>query len=572
MTDLFVTRYLGIDFGTSNSVMSYMDYRKEDGKLVPNAANPTMVMFEQCNSYVPTLIMEPGNGKEGTKNDIWLYGWEAENLYNSYFQNLLRSEFKMDLLDPKKRDKAINLTNLFISYMLSKYSDSFSTVQNTTIESTNVYVSYPVKWPYDLKEITIKATKEAVKKANIKNASVKGMDEPSAAMQYWLSTNTKEIGKIRDNIGIGDKINVMLLDMGAGTTDIVVFKWTIGSDSAHEILATYPPVDGKSFGGREVDDILKNYFKNYFKERKIAISYGKHNNVESESKLKTDIRRWKETTLSKYLSKNLPVKSEDYPTKLVTLCESLGIELEDFDRKKLEKVLGEYSYLNQFPPLVKQAIEETNELTEDDIDLIICTGGHSQWYFVEEMLKGNKVECVDEKINLGKLKTDPWRLCKMQRPQETVARGLSLQGMPLNIRKRSANGVWLNIKCGDSLNTVKIMDKGVLLPLNVTKSFSISGSREYSEDIDLTIKPMVGSTLRSAIPQLEINKKIEVGILKRIWELIDSLISNNKSSKSANLNFKMDNFFDEDDIWSAQGEISCEEAKTGIFNIKSGIK
>jgi|GEM_PF-2426521 Molecular chaperone len=561
-----IVRYLGIDFGTSTSVMSYMDYKEEENKLTPITPQPIIVTFGQSNPSVPTLIVEPGE-LGGKTNNEWLFGWEAEN---TAYYNHLKSEFKMDLLNPDKRDKTINLIERFFSYMLSIYNESCLIVNNVTIESTYVYVSYPVKWPSDLRKITIDAARKAVESTNIKNASIIGLDEPSAAIHYWLST-AKEMKEIEKNLAIGDKINIMLLDMGAGTTDVVILEYVIGENSGHKVLATYPSVDEKSFGGREVDEILMKYFTDFYKKHKVEIRYGKYDNIASDLKFRTDIRKWKETVLSRYLSEKKTLESEVYPAKLTSINDERGIDIGKFDRERLERILKDKEYLSQFPALVNGAIGAIKEfgLTGDDIDLVICTGGHSQWYFVEEMLKGKNIGGVVEKINLVKLKKERWRLCRTQRPQETVARGLSLQGMPINIKKRGANNVWLKIRCRNFEETVKIMDKGKLLPFSSTCTFDVGVSRAHCQDINLTIIPMVGSTLENSIPQPKINKKIEVKLIHKILDLL-KIISGFPldTSKEAVLSFRIESKFDPNDIWSAEGVISYNEAKLdSIFTV-----
>lgn len=56
------------------------------------------------------------------------------------------------------------------------------------------------------------------------------------------------------------------------------------------------------------------------------------------------------------------------------------------------------------------------------VDLVLLTGGHSQWYFVAEQLTGRLSQCGE--IELDKIQKDPGRIIPVPRPQETVALGL----------------------------------------------------------------------------------------------------------------------------------------------------
>lgn len=62
-------------------------------------------------------------------------------------------------------------------------------------------------------------------------------------------------------------------------------------------------------------------------------------------------------------------------------------------------------------------------MTGNQVDLVVLTGGHSQWYFVREILCG-RLERFGV-LGLTKIQADPERVVSIALPQETVALGLA---------------------------------------------------------------------------------------------------------------------------------------------------
>ena len=79
------------------------------------------------------------------------------------------------------------------------------------------------------------------------------------------------------------------------------------------------------------------------------------------------------------------------------------------------------AYLKKFPALIRGCIAASG-VKDADIELVILTGGHSQWYFVKEILTG-RLPAVCGSL-LPQITEDPNRILSVARPQETVALGL----------------------------------------------------------------------------------------------------------------------------------------------------
>ncbi|MCX7771557.1 MAG: hypothetical protein N2376_00400, partial [Clostridia bacterium] len=235
-----IERVIGIDFGTSTSVVKIKTYK--DGQPLGSLNAVEYVHFDNKDS-LPTLIYETSDGKH-------LIGYEAEN---AAVKGILYSNFKLDLIHPEEaiRERAIAYTKLFFTYMVEAYNDQKSHFPACDTETT--YISYPAKWSSELRNLMIGIAKDA----GFKN--VIGLDEPTAAIHTVMVLEKEKL-----DLGGQESANILMIDMGAGTTDLVLCRYTPNSDKRLEILNTWPKDDSQClFGGREVDEALCDYVRNY---------------------------------------------------------------------------------------------------------------------------------------------------------------------------------------------------------------------------------------------------------------------------------------------------------------------
>ena len=130
-------------------------------------------------------------------------------------------------------------------------------------------------------------------------------------------------------------------------------------------------------------------------------------------------KAWKENLVSPALLRGDVV---DGFSDLDSSLEMMGVDVEDYglNRKELERFAGEY--LRGLPQLVRGCIREAG-IRPAEVELVILTGGHSQWYFTGELLAGKKPEICE--ALLLQIAADPGRIILISRPQETVALGLA---------------------------------------------------------------------------------------------------------------------------------------------------
>lgn len=321
----------------------------------------------------------------------------------------------MDLIsqDTISRAEAVKYTELFFEHMFSAYSSQKSHFPACDKETT--YVSYPAKWPEELRGTMV----EIAKNAGFHN--VHGLDEPTAAIHTVM---VQESGKLvlRGN----DEAFMLMIDMGAGTTDLVLCRYSPFEEPPLQVLSTWPQADSPYlFGGREIDAALCEYIKNYLSD------CGLPNNKNFEQKYSDKCKKWKEANLSPIFNDKDGVVR--YCGFIDTLLDMLDVD-SDFpplSRTDFEDLLSDY--LSQLPKLVTDCLANAS-FDPTQLDYVVLTGGHSQWYFARDILNGTLTRFGS--LSLPRIQADNSRIIRLARPQETVALGLVYQNIRIKQKER----------------------------------------------------------------------------------------------------------------------------------------
>lgn len=396
-----VERIIGVDFGTSTSVIRVKRY--ENGKPIGEALETKEVIFGGNSAMVPTLVR-----KKDDDASVSYYGYEAQQKKRG-FTNY--HSFKVDLesTNGEKYLQARKLTEEFFSYMAKKYREQSDDGHlGDSKDKERTIISYPVKWSDNTKKYMI----EAARKAGFPNVS--GMDEAQAAIQAVTVMSTDHLKK-HGLLKNGVASNILLIDMGAGTSDLVLCRYTPGSKEAAKTLNTWPKGGKIFFGGKEIDVLLKNFFWDKMDEADAEMVF---------KRIGTDkFKSWKEEFVSPALRNDDAVSDFE---ELDSCVDMMQIDIDEYalDRVAFEKCLS--TYLKQLPELINGCLQDAG-MDGSEVDLVIVTGGHSQWYFVQEMLAGKMPQFGN--VDLPKIKENPNRIVSITRPQETVALGLVYSAM-----------------------------------------------------------------------------------------------------------------------------------------------
>jgi Molecular chaperone len=393
-----VERIIGIDFGTSTSVVKIKTYK--DDQPIDAREMADYVRFDNKDS-LPTLVYE-------TTDKRYLVGYEAES---PAVKGVLHQNFKLDLInsDYSKREEAIQYTETFLKYLFDTYNQQKNYFPACDIETT--YISYPAKWSDGLRETMI----NLVEKVGFRN--VKGLDEPTAAIHTVM---VQESGKL--TLNDDGSANILMIDMGAGTTDLVLSRYTPNSGQQISIINVWPKADSPClFGGREIDEILCEYIKAYL------VNCGLPNTKNFKEKYLDKCKTWKETSISPvFKDKNGVVRYCGFVESLTAML-NVDIEFPPLSRDSFEDMLRDY--ITQFTKMINDCLDDAG-FSREDLDYVILTGGHSQWYFTNEILEGNLLKFG--RVELPKIQIEKSRIIKLSRPQETVALGLVYQKIAVN--------------------------------------------------------------------------------------------------------------------------------------------
>lgn len=493
---------IGIDFGTSTTVLKVKNYY--DGMK----SNDCQSLMIGGSSVVPTLVFER------SADGRLFFGQEAEAECGTGCEGVMHRNFKMDLLNPEKKENAERLIKEFMKYLYRQFS--LQKAQLSVCDTVKTFISYPAKWTPEI----IAFMKQCVIDAGFGTTdNVFGETEPTAAI-YATFTNHENVLKEQRLVSQNVPINVMMLDMGAGTSDVTIFRFMADNNNKFHIgvdgkIISHPAVDNAYLcGGREVDRMLCDYNLDYLKQ----LFPGGTVHEGLKKKNESGVKEWKEVHVSPRLQEN---QSASLPGELMTLISMLrsfspgmqSVPYPNLDRNAFEMATKEH--WTQLHTLMTDAIAKAGEVISEikgpeDIDLLIVTGGHSQWYCVQEMCLGHSVAGLPP-INFKKIIDNPERLLSEGRPQETVANGLVFRDLSFDISHTASNNLWIQISLDDkywseNFQPVKMFDT---LPLTKTIEWQqeIKAGSFCLDTVKINCMCNYGATMASA---LQITRSVEV--------------------------------------------------------------
>ncbi len=405
-----IKRVIGIDFGTSTTYMNVKNYSvtKTKNKTEENEPlggkttyMPVEFNYGESNGFVLSIVRENSDGS-------FDFGEKASEDIGGA---VIHREIKMMLESPDEqiRENARRITKEFFKYLYETYKQQEVSFGSCDEEKT--LISYPVKWKPETALFMIDAAKEAG------FVNVYGMDEAEAAMTTMIcQNNDRQIYVTSDTPGY-----VMLIDMGAGTTDLVVCRYRRDTNGKLEItpINSWPRNENEpTFGGREIDEVLEEYVEKYLKSSLNPAYAAMVHNLPGQAKA------WKERNVSWSLNNNKIVDTCAY----LSVYRSLGIlsaEFPSFGKKEFEEMAKDK--LNDYSKLIKGCLDDAGSLDpvlrENGLDLILLTGGHSAWYFTSEIIDGTMNGWLEHPA-LKLVRENPKRICTMPTPQITVSLGL----------------------------------------------------------------------------------------------------------------------------------------------------
>lgn len=339
---------LGIDLGTTNSIISYWDN-------INKKPEPIDISNGFGKIPLPSVVQYRKN-EDGGEGE-WVIGEEAYRSMKMYPETTIRSiKRKMGTSEKIIIDGKEYLPEEISAKILKELIEHCQSM-NPKAEIAGCVVSVP----YDFDDAAKKATMKACYLAGLEDKLICLIEEPKAAALAY---------NFRHSLNKDEKI--MVFDFGGGTLDITLFH-VLEKDETRIKLQVISE-GGKAYhGGDNVDEIIYNYCMGLV-ESKTGQS-AKDMPVENQAELAMRARETKER-LSGVKSFRIPF----------TFCVPPFVE--QITRDKLEEMISEFA--DNTRKLVIKALREayTGALTADDIDRVLLEGGSSQMPWVKDMLIG----------------------------------------------------------------------------------------------------------------------------------------------------------------------------------------
>jgi len=356
---------LGIDFGTSTNFVTKYDFKKRDAVAIQNMGN-----YGGDNIFDNVIYIE---------ND-------SNNIIGSVKQRLSDPEnffedIKRFIVDDSWKKRVPNLNNREVSaqdiaeMIFGSIKNKVEMIENRAIDGVVITVPYSYGKKYSQR------IKESAENVGLKVIQL--VEEPvAAAISYGL---------FGDDIQNNKKEKIAVFDLGGGTFDITIFNFE-KSDNQHakiEVLNT----DGvEKLGGRNIDELLSNKFRNILKIENSDFAKEKE-----RQKFQTDLN-----SISKKTKEILSCESEDDIYEVITI-NGINHELEkNFDVEELNSILKNNNFLGKVEDALWRAVNDI-DLQPSDIDRIVLAGGTSTIPVIRKIVEDFFGKKAEAKKSLGEL-------------------------------------------------------------------------------------------------------------------------------------------------------------------------
>ncbi|MFA5470619.1 MAG: molecular chaperone DnaK [Acholeplasmataceae bacterium] len=323
-------KIIGIDLGTTNSVVSVME--GGEAKVIPNAeggrTTPSVVSFKGDDISV---------GEVAKRQQI-----TNPNTVSSIKRHMGDANYKVDIQGKKYTPQQISA---MVLQNLKKTAEDYL---GATVTQAVITV------PAYFNDAERQATKDAGKIAGLEVKRI--INEPTAAaLAYGIDKTDKEQ-------------TVLVFDLGGGTFDVSILRL---ADGTFEVIST---AGNNKLGGDDFDQLVIDYLVAEFK---------KENGVDL-SKDKMAVQRLKDAA-EKAKKELSGVTSSQISLPFITMGQSGPLHLEmNLTRSKFNELTSELVDKCQQP--VRRALSDA-KLTPKDIDQVLLVGGSTRIPAVQDLVK-----------------------------------------------------------------------------------------------------------------------------------------------------------------------------------------
>jgi molecular chaperone DnaK (HSP70) len=256
---------IGIDLGTTNCAMAYIDSHKEDGAAevlnLPQIVQPGVY---EDRKLLPSFLYLPQKGE--FQNGAFKLPWGEEQpfivgefakTHGALVPTHLVSSAKSWLCHTavNRRDKILpwkgndesnkvsplEASTLYLKHLVNSWNAQFEAIDSDLkLEKQEVVLTVPASFDADARDFTMEAAKEA----GFKKISL--LEEPQAAFYSWLEANKDTW---REQVQEGDVI--LVIDVGGGTSDFTLIA--VESDQGNLFLNRLAVGEHILLGGDNMD-------------------------------------------------------------------------------------------------------------------------------------------------------------------------------------------------------------------------------------------------------------------------------------------------------------------------------
>ena len=256
---------IGIDLGTTNCAMAYIDSQKEYGTAevlnLPQIVQPGVY---EDRKLLPSFLYLPQKGE--FQNGAFKLPWGEEQpfvvgefakTHGALVPTHLVSSAKSWLCHTavNRRDKILpwkgndesnkvsplEASTLYLKHLVNSWNAQFEAIDSELkLEKQEVVLTVPASFDADARDFTMEAAKEA----GFKKISL--LEEPQAAFYSWLEANKDTW---REQVQEGDVI--LVIDVGGGTSDFTLIA--VESDQGNLFLNRLAVGEHILLGGDNMD-------------------------------------------------------------------------------------------------------------------------------------------------------------------------------------------------------------------------------------------------------------------------------------------------------------------------------
>lgn len=408
--------FVGIDFGTSTTVVSIASYDEKHNLIQTTSLRLKQMLSDgtlTSSEIIPSVIAWLGNNKvligEGANQlkyqlkrgkNIW-YSFKmelGEDLGAKYYESELRNVEPFNIRNPKD---AARVFFAYLKYLITGYCREHGLSSD---------ISYAVSIPASFEANQRKDLLEALECNDMKVSQQALIDEPNAAFISYAVTRATEGYPIIVNPDYNSK--VLVFDFGGGTCDISILE--IGQNANGFFSKNIAISKFTQLGGDDIDRyITYHYLMPRFLEAngKTTIQFRTNEKkliasalYKVAERLKIMINKSLATLTSDFIMPD--VKHSERQTIIdlpITVSTSKGLlqqnsfyltnkEMTDTMKvflksglSKTTRVKGEDEYHSIYSP-IESAIKKS-KTQKEEIDYILFIGGSAQSPFIQEDLK-----------------------------------------------------------------------------------------------------------------------------------------------------------------------------------------